>query len=67
MSAWLVFSGTVGMAYMFFVNWRVIPWAQAAEFWPLYALLLVSAAGFWPRLSWRMERKKAYGSRATTS
>lgn len=67
MSAWLVFSGTVAMAYMFFVNWRVIPWAQAAEFWPLYALLLVSAAGFWPRLSWRMERKKAYETSATTS
>ena len=47
MSAWLVFSGTIALSYMFFVRWRVVPWAQAAEYWPLYVLLLMSAA---PRL-----------------
>jgi hypothetical protein len=40
-TAWLVFTGTVMLAYVFFVQWRVVPWAQAAEFWPLYILLLI--------------------------
>lgn len=42
-TAWLVFTGTVMLAYVFFVQWRVVPWAQAAEFWPLYILLLIPA------------------------
>jgi hypothetical protein len=42
MSAWLIFTGTAALSYMFFVKWRVVPWAQAAEYWPLYALLLLS-------------------------
>lgn len=42
-TAWLMFTGTVMLAYAFFVQWRVVPWAQAAEFWPLYAFLLASA------------------------
>ena len=42
MSAWLIFSGTIAFSYVFFVKWRVVPWAQAAEYWPLYALLLLS-------------------------
>jgi hypothetical protein len=67
MSAWLLFTGAVALAYTFFIRWRVVPWAQAAEFWPVYALLLASAvASVWPRLSWRREGKKAHGSSTTT-
>jgi len=48
--AGLVFTGTVGLAYLFFIRWRVIDWAQAAEYWPLYALLLASfALSLWRR------------------
>ena len=39
MTAWLIFSGSVALAYLFFINWRVIDWAQTAEFAPLYLLL----------------------------
>ncbi len=53
LSAWLIFSGTVALSYLFFIRWRVIPTAQAAEYGPLYGLLLV------PFLSLRrMERIK---------
>ena len=44
LSAWLIFTGTVALSYMFFVKWRVVLWAQAAEYWPLYALLLLPLA-----------------------
>lgn len=44
MLAWLVFSGTIALSYVFFVKWRVVAWAQAAEYWPLYILLLISVA-----------------------
>ncbi len=44
MTAWLVFSGAVTFSYLFFLKWRIIPWAQAAEYWPLYGILLASAA-----------------------
>lgn len=42
--AWLVFTGLVALAYLFFIQWRAIAWAQAAEYWPLYTLLLASFA-----------------------
>ncbi|MEP7358062.1 MAG: glycosyltransferase 87 family protein, partial [Anaerolineales bacterium] len=41
MTAWLIFSGTIALAYLFFIKWQVIGWAQAAEFAPLYLLLLL--------------------------
>jgi len=44
MTAWLYFSGLIMLSYLFFVRWRIIPWAQIAEFAPLYVLLL---AGGW--------------------
>ena len=44
MSAWLIFSGTIAISYMFFIPWKVILAAQRAEYWPLYALLLASLA-----------------------
>jgi hypothetical protein len=51
MTAWLVFSGTIAFSYLFFVRWRVVPWGQAAEYLPLYALLLMSAlVRVWSRL-----------------
>jgi len=41
-TAWLVFTGTVGLAYLFFIRWRVVPAGQIVEFAPLYALLALS-------------------------
>jgi alpha-1,6-mannosyltransferase len=38
-SAWLVFSGAIVLSYTFFIHWRVVAGAQAAEFLPLYGLL----------------------------
>lgn len=45
MSAWLVFSGTIALAYTFFIRWRVVAGAQVAEFLPLYALLVLPLVG----------------------
>jgi hypothetical protein len=42
-SAWLIFTGSVALAYMFFIQWRVVAWAQAAEYAPLYVGLLLPA------------------------
>ncbi len=44
MTGWLYFSGLIVFSYLFFIDWRIVPWAQTAEFAPLYALLL---AGWW--------------------
>ncbi len=43
MTAWLIFSGSTALAYLFFIKWRVVAGAQAAEYAPLYALLLLAA------------------------
>lgn len=43
-TAWLLFTGTSALAYLFFVEWRVVTWGQAAEYLPLYALLLAAGA-----------------------
>lgn len=42
MTAWLVFSGTIALSYVFFIRWRPAPETQIAEYAPLYALLLLS-------------------------
>jgi hypothetical protein len=42
-TAWLIFTGSVALAYLFFIRWRVVPAGQAAEFVPLYALLALNA------------------------
>ena len=42
-AAWLIFSGTTALAYMFFIKWRVVAGAQVAEYAPLYVLLLLAA------------------------
>jgi alpha-1,6-mannosyltransferase len=42
-SAWLIFSGTTALAYLFFLKWRVVGWGQVAEYAPLYVLLLLPA------------------------
>jgi alpha-1,6-mannosyltransferase len=42
-SAWLIFSGTTALAYLFFIKWRVVGWGQVAEYAPLYVLLLLPA------------------------
>jgi hypothetical protein len=48
-TAWLIFSGSIALSYVFFVRWRPVPEAQIAEYAPLYALLLLSlAVRFWP-------------------
>ena len=46
-TAWLLFSGTIALAYVFFVRWRVVTWAQVLEYGPLFALLLLSAVLVW--------------------
>jgi len=49
MTAWLIFSGTIALSYVFFVRWRPVPETQVAEYAPLYALLLLSCVvRFWP-------------------
>lgn len=42
-SAWLIFSGSAALAYLFFIKWRVVGWGQVAEYAPLYALLVLGA------------------------
>jgi len=59
--AWFIFSGAVALSYLFFIHWRVIPAAQAAEYWPLYFLLTASLRprlrAMFPRLrSFRLRR-----------
>jgi len=54
LSAWLIFSGTIALSYIFFVKWRVVPWAQAAEYWPLLGLLLISGGARWRPISARV-------------
>ncbi len=41
-SAWLIFSGTTVLAYLFFIKWRVVGWGQVAEYAPLYLLLVLA-------------------------
>jgi alpha-1,6-mannosyltransferase len=48
MSAWLIFSGLIGLSYIFFVRWKPYPWVQTLEFVPLY-LMLIGAGGLWLR------------------
>jgi alpha-1,6-mannosyltransferase len=51
-AAWLIYTGTVALSYLFFIHWTVIDAAQIAEYAPLYALLLaVAAARAWRRVS----------------
>lgn len=42
MVAWLIFSGTIALAYTFFIDWHVIPAAQRLEFFPLYISLVLA-------------------------
>jgi hypothetical protein len=39
-TAWFFFSGLVMLAYTFFIDWHIVPWAQTAEFLPFYLLLI---------------------------
>ena len=57
LSAWLIFTGLVGLSYLFFVQWKPYPWVQLLEFVPLYLMLIGSGVvwlreqrGSWPRL-----------------
>src|SRR5574341_1256967 len=49
MSAWLIFSGLIGLSYLFFVQWKPYPWVQMLEFIPLYLMLIVAALLRWQR------------------
>jgi len=61
-TAWLVFTGTAALAYLFFIRWRVITWGQVAEFAPLYLLLAASAVtparAAWARLAQRAASRR---------
>jgi hypothetical protein len=48
MSAWLIFSGLIGLSYIFFSQWRPVPWVQTLEFVPLY-LMLIGSGVVWLR------------------
>jgi hypothetical protein len=51
-AGWFLFSGLIALAYTFFVDWRPVPWALAAQFLPLYAALVWDA---WQALGrWRV-------------
>lgn len=39
--AWLVFTGTSGLAYLFFVDWRINDLGQLTQFMPVYTLLVL--------------------------
>ncbi len=60
-SAWLIFSGSIALAYLFFINWQVIDWAQAAEYAPLYLLLALPAL---PRVRASLARLAAHARSA---
>jgi hypothetical protein len=47
-SAWLMFTGLVGLSYIFFVQWKPYAWVQTLEFVPLY-LMLLGAGALWLR------------------
>jgi hypothetical protein len=52
MTAWLVFSGTIALSYVFFVRWRPVSATQLAEYAPLYAVLALSfAVRVWPAVN----------------
>jgi len=57
MSAWLIFSGTIALSYLFFIRWRPISTVQAIEFVPLYLLLGLSGMAAvrhrWMNAKWR--------------
>ncbi len=38
--AWLLFTGTSSLAYLFFIDWRINDLGQLAQFLPIYALLV---------------------------
>ena len=44
LSAWLIFSGTIALSYLFFIKWRPILAVQVIEFVLLYVMLCI--AGF---------------------
>lgn len=59
-TAWLFFSGLIMLSYLFFIHWRIVLWAQIAEFVPLYALLL--AGGLKDRKKWFTRYIYHYGA-----
>jgi alpha-1,6-mannosyltransferase len=63
-SAWLIFTGTSALSYVFFVQWKVVPWAQSAEYWPLYALLAASALAGLRTRSMRLPERDSLLGRA---
>jgi hypothetical protein len=40
-TGWWWFCGLIGLSYTFFITWRPVPWALAAQFWPLYTLVVI--------------------------
>ncbi|NUN14050.1 MAG: DUF2029 domain-containing protein [Myxococcales bacterium] len=49
-TGWWLFSGLIALSYTFFVDWKPVPLAQWAQFWPLYLFLgldLIRRARLW--------------------
>lgn len=40
--AWWIFSGLIALSYTFFLSWQFLDWALHAQYYPLYALLIVA-------------------------
>jgi len=40
-TGWWLFSGMVVLSYTFFIAWKPVPMAIHAQFWPLYAFLII--------------------------
>ncbi len=57
MSAWLIFSGTIALSYLFFVRWRPVSTVQIIEFVPLYVMLglsgMIVVRRNWMNAIWR--------------
>ncbi len=65
MSAWLIFSGTIALSYLFFIRWRPISAAQVIEFVPLYVMLGI--AGFIAVRHYRVNAKWHWPIQPSTS
>jgi len=57
MSAWLIFSGTIALSYLFFIHWRPTSIVQIIEFVPLYVILglsgMIAVRRDWVNAKWR--------------
>ncbi len=61
-TAWLIFSGTILLSYLFFIRWRVVAGGQLAEYLPLYGLLIAAWARAAAPTLWRIPLARTQGA-----